>query len=120
MTIFNKISAALKKDPDLVSRILMIVVILVLLAFAIRLSGTKHESGEFPAATPTPVPLVENAAGAGSETLPYDPLSDYAQTTGLVVGAGGLVLVLFVGILIELFSERKSKRELTKSDSQQH
>lgn len=120
MTIFNKISAVLKKDPDLVSRILMIVVILVLLAFAIRLSGNKPEADELSTVTPTIAPLAVSASETVNESLAYDPFSDYAQTTGLVVGAGGLVLVLFVGILIELFSERKSKRELMRSDSQQH
>jgi len=120
MKLFNKINATLKKDPDLVSRILMVVVILVLLAFAIRLSGNKPEAVELSAATPTLAPVAESVSGTANESLPYDPFSDYAQTTGLVVGAGGLVLVLIVGILIELFSERKSKRGPTASDPQQY
>ena len=88
----------------------MILAILGILAVAIVLSGPKPDNDLVPLPTPTAASASESTTPKIIETLAYDPFSDYAQTTGVTVGAAGLVMILFLGTFIELVSGRKSKK----------
>jgi len=98
-------------DSSLIGRILMVIAILGILALAIILSGPKPDNDLYLVSTPIAVTAPESVSPNLVETLAYDPFSDYAQTTGVTVGAAGLVVILFLGTFIEILSGRKSKKE---------
>ncbi len=85
----------------------MIIVVIAVLALAVFLSGNKRAIDEISLPTPT----VENAPAAiettGSNFPPYDVFSEFASTTGVVVAAGSVVVILIVGVFIELLREKK-------------
>lgn len=98
-------------NGTLLGRIVMILAILGILALAIVLSGPKPDNDLIPLPTPTAALASENSSAKIVETLAYDPFSDYAQTTGVAIGAAGLVLILLLGTFIEIISGRKSRKE---------
>jgi hypothetical protein len=98
-------------DSNLIGRILMVLAIIVVLALAIFLSGPKPDNDLNLVPTATAVTLSDSANPKLVETLAYDPFSEYAQTTGVTVGAAGLVVILLLGTFIEILSGRKSKKE---------
>jgi hypothetical protein len=104
--IKNSVSV-LQRNPDLIGRLLMIVVVIAVLALAIFLSGNKRAIDEISLPTPTE----ENAPAAvetSESTFPaYDVFSEFASTTGVVVAAGSVVFILMVGIFIDLLGDKK-------------
>jgi hypothetical protein len=98
-------------DSSLIGRILMVISILGILALAIFLSGPKPDNDLYLVPTPTAVSAPESVTPSIVETLAYDPFSEYAQTTGVTVGAAGLVVILFLGTFIEILSGSKDKKE---------
>jgi len=109
MKFIKNVFSALRRNPDLIGRALMIIVVIAVLALAIFLSGNKNTPND----RNLPTPTVENAPAAAetSETTEpaYDVFSDFASTTGVVVAAGCVVSVLLAGIFIELLSSKKEK-----------
>jgi hypothetical protein len=85
----------------------MVVVVLAILAVAILLSGTKPDDDFASITTPTPLPAAASQSTPKTDTLAYDPYADFAQTTGVVVGTAGLVLILLAGSMIELISDKR-------------
>ena len=111
MKFFKTAFGQLITDGTLLGRVLMILAIFGILALAIVLSGPKPDNDLYPIPTPTAVTAPESVNPKLVETLAYDPFSDYAQTTGVTVGAAGLVVILFLGTFIEILSGRKNKNE---------
>lgn len=110
MKFFKTAFGQLITDGTLLGRVLMILAILGILSLAIILSGPKPDNDLVRLPTPTAAVASESTTPKIIETLAYDPFSDYAQTTGVTVGAAGLVVILFLGTFIELVSGRKSKK----------
>jgi hypothetical protein len=107
MKFIKKAIATLRRNPDLIGRVLMVIVVIAVLALAIFLSGNKRAIDEISLPTPT----VENAPAVVETTEsnfpPYDVFSEFASTTGVVVAAGSVVFILMVGIFIELLKGKK-------------
>lgn len=108
MNILKVVSAFFLKDPDLLGRVIMVLVVLAVLTVAILLSGPKPDESLASAMTPTPMPAAASQSTSETETFAYDPYADFAQTTGVVVGTIGLVLILLAGSMIELISDRRT------------
>jgi hypothetical protein len=107
MKFIKNAVTTLRNNPDLIGRVLMIIVVIAVLALAIFLSGNKRAIDEMSQPTPT----AENAPATVETTedtsQAYDVYSDFASTTGVVVAAGSVVFILMVGIFIELLGEKK-------------
>jgi len=111
MKFIKEIFGQLKTDPNLVGRILMILAILGVLALAIFLSGPKPDNDLYPIPTSTKVLAAESPNPKIIETLAYDPFSEYAQTSGVAVGAAALVVILLLGTFIEILSQDRNKEK---------
>lgn len=102
----KKIFFAFISDSDLRGRIIMFLVILGVLVVAILLSGPK------------PVEYADLPAGGGPQatTVKSEPQptpgfldeekSEYPITTGVIVGAAAILLIVEVGTLLELRRNR--------------
>jgi len=108
MKILKGFSTFIRKDPDLLGRVGMVVVVLAVLAVAILLSGPKPDESLASATTPTPMPAAVSQTTSEINPYAYDPYADFAQTTGVVVGTAGLVLILLAGSIIELISDKQN------------
>jgi hypothetical protein len=108
MKFIKNAVSALRRNPDLIGRVMMIIVVIAVLALAIFLSGNKRAIDEINLPTPT----VENAPAAvetaEDTSQVYDVFSDFASTTGVVVAAGSVVFILLIGIFIDLVSGKKN------------
>jgi len=108
MKFFRDLSDLLKNDSDLLGRIVLILGVFAVLALAIVLSGPKPDEDSY--LLPTPTPAIEvNASNAYIYTPLAFPFSEYATTTGVAVGASGVVIILILGTLIELWRDRKER-----------
>jgi hypothetical protein len=109
MKLFRGIANLLKKDTDLLGRILLIIGIAAALVFAIILSGPKPKYEQ--TITPTPIPTITGTiTGTNTVEFPFDrPVSEYAQTTGVAVGVSTVVVILLIGIVLGLIRDRKER-----------
>jgi hypothetical protein len=106
MKLVKNIVAFFKKEPDLFSRIFLVLGVVAILALAIFLSGPGPKRNNPAIPTPTPAAIQVEV----SPTLSYDPFSEYASTTGVTVATIGLVIILLGGTFIELLSNKKGKK----------
>ena len=98
--------SVLKQHSDLISRVLMVIVVIGVLALAIFLSR-NNQSTEVMHPTPTPISAETVTDIVESNSAEEELIADYASTTGIVVAAGSVVLLLLGGIFIELLSYKK-------------
>jgi hypothetical protein len=115
MKFFRDLSDLLKKDSDLLGRIALILGVFAVLALAIVLSGPKPDEDAY--LLPTPTPVFEANANTVYNTTPLAfPFSEYATTTGVAVGASGVVIILVLGTAIELWRDRKERQAKKSAD----
>jgi beta-lactamase regulating signal transducer with metallopeptidase domain len=107
MKLIKNTVSTLKRNPDLMGRLLMMVVVIAVLALAIFLSSNKRAVEEMSLPTPTAENAPNNVETPESTLPAYDVFSDFASTTGVVVAAGSVVFILMVGIFIELLRGKK-------------
>ncbi len=102
---------ALIKDPDIGGRVFMVLAVIAVLVAAILLSGPK------------PVEYVDSTTmtQAAASDLNYEvvqtpeskndeSLSEYPVTTGLILGAVAILLIIEVGTLLELKRNSNNNR----------
>lgn len=99
--------SALKQHTDLISRVLMGIVVIGVLALAIFLSGNKTHSSEVLLPTPTPIAADTVNDIVESNSAEDELYADFASTTGVVVAAASVALLLLGGIFIEMLSNKK-------------
>ncbi len=110
MKFLRDLTNLLKKDPDLTGRIALIIGITAVLAIAVYLSGPKPTYEE--TLTSTPIPTNTGAiTDTNTVEFPFDrPVSEYAQTTGVAVGVGAVVVILLIGTVLELVRDSARRR----------
>jgi hypothetical protein len=59
-------------------------------------------------ASPTPTPTAAIAAVPSRTPFPEELLANYQQTTGIIIFAGVLVLIIVGGVFFQLLNERKT------------
>lgn len=99
--------SVLKQHSDLISRVLMVIVVIGVLALAIFLSRNNNQSAEVLHPTPTPIAYETVTDIVESNSAEEELIADYASTTGIVVAAGSVVLLLLGGIFVEFLSNKK-------------
>jgi len=109
MKFFKDGIFVLRQHSDLVSRVLMGIVVIGVLALAIILSGNKNHSTEVVPPTPTPMAAETVTDIVESNSAEDELYADFASTTGVVVAAGSVVLLLLGGIFIEILSNKKEQ-----------
>ena len=93
-------------DPDLRGRIIMFLVILGVLVIAILLSGPKPvEYVDQPAGGVSQATMV-NAEPQPTPGFLDEEKSEYPITTGIIVGAAAILLIVEVGTFLELRRNR--------------
>lgn len=115
MKFLRDLSDLLKKDSNLLGRIVLILGVFAVLALAIVLSGPKPDEDSYLLPNPTPV-IEANASNVYQITPLAYPFSEYATTTGVAVGASGVVIILIFGTVIELWRDRKEKQTNKSAD----
>jgi hypothetical protein len=108
MRIIKKFIAFYKNNPDMLGRIVLIIAVIGTLALAIYLSGPKPDLDQPNLPTPKSATSPKNEA-ALSNALPFEIASEFASTTGVTVGAGGIVLILLLGTIVDLLSGGKKE-----------
>ena len=88
----------LNLDPNLSSRILLILLVLAMVAFTIWISGPIPDKNVDLTASPTPQPVVLNAGTV--EATPANGLLEKTPTTGVIFVVVAVIVILFAGTLI--------------------
>lgn len=109
MNLLKKTFQSLKNNPDLLGRIFSTLAVIVILAVAIYLSGTKPEIDSGPLPTPTIASALDAAEPVVNSTPVNGLFSEFASTTGVVITTLGVVFILLMGTFIELLSSRKKQ-----------
>jgi hypothetical protein len=104
MNFFGSLFKTIKNDPNIVGRLILILAVLGVLITAMLLSGPKPDSQEFASLTPTPLPFDFIIPPVVTNN---PPLSEYAQTSGLIVGVAAIFLIVIVGTVFELAQKDK-------------
>lgn len=110
MNLLNKTFLSLKNNPDLLGRIFSTLAVIAILAVAIYLSGTKPEINSAPLPTATVARALDSAETVVTSEPVNELFSEFASTTGVVVGTLGVVFILLMGTFIELLTSRINKR----------
>ena len=109
MKLVNDAVSFLKRNPDVINRLLMVIVVIAILALAIFLSGNKTNPNEVGNLNPSPTPVSTQTVSdiVESNSAEDDLFADFASTSGVVVASSGVVILLIGGILIEIISNKK-------------
>ena len=96
----EKLLKTFLKNPDLASRIILILAVIGVFIIAILLSGPKpveysETNGEF---TPSVVPTINASA---SKNTPDDP-AVASVTKGVIVGVAAVLVIVELGTLVEM------------------
>jgi len=93
---------------SLAGRILVVLIVLVVLAAAMILSGPKPPGDFDPLFRPTPLPVIE-----GTTTVaPAPPIlsSEYKLTNGVVLAVVSILVIVFLGTLLYIRRYNKKTR----------
>ncbi|KAF0110662.1 MAG: hypothetical protein FD147_1519 [Chloroflexi bacterium] len=107
MNIFKNIIKTIKKEPNIGGRLILVIAIIGVLIVANLLSGPKPDDhiSQSVSLTPTSIPTTFLFPSAVKNN---EPLSDYSKTTGLIVGALAILLIIEIGTMVELNRNKKS------------
>lgn len=88
---------------SIVGRVLVVLIVLVVLATAMVLSGPKPP-GDFDPFAPTPTPLALETTGT---ITPPIPSTEYKLTNGVVLAVTSVVLIVFIGTIVYVLRYKK-------------
>lgn len=91
----------------LAGRILVVLIVLVILAAAMILSGPKPPGDFDPLARPTPLPVIE---GTSAEIPPPILSSEYKHTNGVVLAVVSILVIVILGTLLYIRQYNKKTR----------
>jgi len=103
MNFLKKTCKWLTIESELGGRILLIVLVFAILGAAILLSGPKPQDHML-VPTPRPKQLTGTPVGNSSAVIPS---TEYVQTTGVIVAVVTIILIIFIGTLIQLNQDKK-------------
>ena len=106
MTLLKNIWKSVTKDPNLISRLLLIALVIAILFAAIVLSGPKPDN-QIPL-RPTKIPVQVLTPSTAMPSTPPSP--EYVQTTGVIVAVFTIVMIVIIGTLIELRRHKEKGR----------
>lgn len=89
------------------SRVLVVLIVLLVLATAMVLSGPKPPS-DFDPFAPTPTPAALEITGT---VTPLIPSTEYKLTNGVVLAVVSVVLIVFIGTIFYLLRHKKVDQE---------
>lgn len=95
-------------QSTLVARLLVVLVVLVLLAGAIILSGPKPPGDFNPLATPTPLSVTMGSTGLVPTPVPS---SEYKLTDGVILAVVTVEVIVFLGTFFHIRSTTKKGQE---------
>jgi hypothetical protein len=105
MKFMSGLFKAIKNDPNILGRLILILIVIGVLITAMVMSGPKPIDQDSAALTPTPLAsefilpsIVENS----------NPFAHYAQTTGVIIGVVAVLLIVVVGTVIELIQKENT------------